>query len=88
MIQPAGSWGYGVTRTWRRTISLGRALRACSRSSLRRKASAAESIERIQPGTQLAPSSITPHMRLGKRSSTPSKSRVDSVCMGAYGIAM
>ena len=86
-IHPASSWGYGVTRTCRRICSLGVNDIFCKRSSFLRKASAAESSDRIQPGTQLAPNSIRPIRRPGNRSSTPSMIIVPSVCMGAYGMA-
>ena len=53
---------------------------------------AAEGVEgrlhlRIQLGSQIAPCSITPMRSSGKRSSTPSKIIVASVCMGGPGIA-
>ena len=49
-----------MARIWRRTNSLGRSERSCSRCSCLRNASKADSIWRIQPGTQMAPCSITP----------------------------
>ena len=88
MIQPTSSVGYGVKRTWRRTYSLGRSDSARSRSSWRAKASNADSIWRIHDGTQIAPCSITPMRRSGKRSSTPSKIIVASVCAGGPGMPM
>ena len=51
-------------------------------------APAAESIERIHPGSHEAPCSMTPIISVGKRSSTPSKIIVASVCIGDSPIAM
>ena len=51
MIQPTGSVGYGVTRIWRRTYSLGRSSSRRSRSSVFANASSADSICRIQLGS-------------------------------------
>ena len=88
MIQPTGSAGYGVTRIWRRTYSLGRS------ASLRKPLLVlAEGLERR---VQLAHPARHPRRALlddadlsrGKRSSTPSKIIVASVCIGGYGIAM
>ena len=77
-----------MKRIWRRTYSLGRSDRARSRSSWRAKASKADSIWRIHDGTQMAPCSITPMRRSGKRSSTPSKIMVASVWAGGPGMPM
>ena len=88
MIQPASSCGYGVTRTWRVMYSLGRSSSCWSRSSFRRKASAAESSVRMSPGSQVPPCSMTPKRRVGKRSSTPSMISVPSTCITGYWMAM
>jgi hypothetical protein len=88
MIQPVGSCGYGVTRNWRRTISLGVADSFCNRSSPFMNAAAPESMNRIQLGTQLAPSSIAPNFRFRCRSRTPSMISTDIVCHSDSGMVM
>ena len=88
MIQPVSSCGYGVTRTWRATNSLGCRLSRCRRSSFLTNAPAAESIARIHPGSHEAPCSMTPIISRGKRSRTPSKIIVARVCIGDSPMAM
>ena len=43
-------------------------------------------MNRIQLGTQLAPSSTAPNCSFGKRSSTPSKISVAMVCITEFGM--
>ena len=88
MIQPDGSAGYGVTRTWRAMYSPGRSLSAWSRFSCLENASPAEFSCRMKPGTQDAPSSITPIRKSSNRSSTPSRIIIESACIGPCGIAI
>ena len=86
IVQPVSSCGYGVTRTWRCTYSLGFMSICCSRDSFLRNASCAESSDRIHPGTHVAPSSMTPMRNDGWRISTPSMINAFSVCMTGSGI--
>ncbi len=88
MIQPTSSVGYGVTRTWRRTNSVGRSDSSRRRSSWRTNAANAASMWRSHDGTHTAPCSITPIRRVGNRSRTPSKIIVASVCAGGPGMPM